>query len=164
MASIENIGSNLPPVDRLKQRDRVDSSRPGNVKQQGQADHLATTGLGEDTVEISSAAKQLAQSQGEVALFQDLLHSLRNEDPDKLSAIRQRIDDGEFDRPVVQEQVAETITQLPQFRALLEEPSDAPSSSQLTDSIQDRIRTGQYQTEEVLQQVAVNILNEIGAP
>lgn len=163
MAPIENIGNNLPPVDRVKQRERVDSSRPEKVKQQGQADNLAATGLRGDTVDISSAGKRLAESQGEVARFQDLLHSLRNEDPDKLSAIRQRIDDGEFNRPVVQEQVAETISQLSQFRVLLEEPSDAPSRSQLTGSIQDRIRAGQYQTEEVLEQVAVNILNEIGA-
>lgn len=163
MAPIENIGSNLPPVDRLKQRERVDSSRPEKVKQQGQADDLAATGLRGDTVEISSTAKKLAENQDEVARIQDLLHSLRNEDPDKLSAIRQRIDDGEFNRPVVQEQVAETISRLPQFRSLLEEPPDATSSSQLTGSIQDRIRAGQFQTEEVLQRVAVNILNEIGA-
>ena len=164
MAPIENIGSNLPPVDRLKQRDRVDSAHPEKVRQQGQADRLAAQGIRGDTVEISSTAKKLAESQDEVARFQDLLHNLRNEDPDKLSGRRQRIDEGEFNRPVVQAQVAETISQLPQFRSLLEGPSDAPSSSQLTGSIQDRIRAVRFQTEEVLQQVAVNILNEIGAP
>ena len=164
MAHIENIGGNPPPVDRLKQRDRVDSSRPGNVNQPGQADRLAAQGVRGDTVEISSTAKKLAGNQDEVARFQDLLHSLRNEDPDKLSALRQRIDEGEFNQPVVQSQMAETISQLPQFRGLLEGPSDAPSSSQLIGSVQDRIRSGQFQTEEVLQRVAVNILNEIGAP
>lgn len=163
MASIENIGSNLSSVDRLKQRDRVDASSSAKVKQQGQAADLSATELRGDTAEISSAGKKLAENQGEVARFQDLLHSLINEDPDKLSAIQQRIDEGEFNRPVIQEQVADTISQLPQFQALLEESPDIPSRSQLTGSIQDRIRAGQFQTEEVLQRVAVNILNEIGA-
>ena len=154
----------LPTVDGLKQRDRVDSDHPAKVRQQGQAERLAAQGIRGDTVEISSTAKKLAGSQDEVARFQDLLHSLRNEDPDKLSALRQRIDEGEFNQPVVQAQVAETISQLPQFRSLLEGPSDAPSSSQLTGSSQDRIRPGRCKTEEVRQQVAVSILNQIGTP
>ena len=164
MAPIENIGSNLPPVDRLKQRDRVGSARPEKGGQPGQVGPLAAQGSRGDKAESSTTAKKLAESQGEVARFQELLHSLRNEDPGKLSALRQRIDEGEFNLPVVQAQVAETIGRLPQFQSLLEKPSGAPPSRRLTNSIQDRISTGQFQTDEVLQQVAVNILNEIGAP
>lgn len=162
MAPIENIGNNLPPVDGAKQRNRVASSRSENIKQQGQAGNVASSGLRGDTVDISSAGRQLSESQNEVARFQDLLDGLRNVDSGKLSVIRQRIDAGEFDQPEVLDQVAQTINRLPQFRPLSEAPTLVPPELELAGSVQERIRSGQFQSDEVLQQVAVNILNEIG--
>jgi len=63
----------------------------------------------------------------------------------------------------VLESVAEAISNLPQFRALTESAPETPQTRELRGDIAQRIRSGQYESDEVLDRVAINILRDIGA-
>ena len=61
------------------------------------------------------------------------------------------------------DRVAEAIVTLPQFRSLAESTPEAPRSREIQGDIAARIRAGEYDTDEVLDKVAMNILRDMGA-
>jgi hypothetical protein len=97
---------------------------------------------------------------GDMARYQEMLGELKNENGDKVANVQERIAQGAYDEPVVLEKVAEAISDLPQFRALAE---GTPESRELQGDIAARIRRGEYNSEDVLERVAINILRDIGA-
>ncbi len=164
MAPIKNIVSDVVASERLKAQERVTTTRSGKAKKQGQARESATVESHGDTVNISTAARQLAETRGsQMARYQEMLQALKSDDGDKVQNVRQRIAQGEFNEPAVLESVAEAIGDLPQFRALTEGTPETPRTRELMGDIAQRIRSGQYESDEVLDRVAINILRDIGA-
>ena len=163
MAPIKNIVSDIASSERLRPQERVSTTRSGKAKKQGQARESATVESRGDTVNISTAARQLAETRGtQVAQYQEMLQALKSEDGDKVQNVQQRIAQGEFNEPAVLETVAEAISNLPQFRALTESAPETPRTRELRGDIAQRIRSGQYETDDVLDRVAINILRDIG--
>lgn len=164
MAPIKNIVGDVASPERLGQQERVSSTRPGKAKRQGQARESTAVESRGDTVDISSAARQLAETRdSQIARYQEMLQALRSENGDKLQSVRQRIAQGEFNEPAVLESVAEAISSLPQFRALSESAPETPRGRELMGDIAQRIRSGEYDSEDVLDRIAMNILRDIGA-
>jgi len=164
MAPIKNIVGDVSSTERLGQQERVSSTRSGKAKKQGQARESTAVESRGDTVDISSAARQLAETRdSQIARYQEMLQTLRNENGDELQSVRQRVAQGEFNEPAVLESVAEAISNLPQFRALSESAPETPQSRELTGAIAQRIRSGQYDSEEVLDRIAMNVLRDMGA-
>ncbi|UCD38492.1 MAG: flagellar biosynthesis anti-sigma factor FlgM [Fidelibacterota bacterium] len=163
MAPIKNIVSDVASTERLKQQERVSTTRTDKAKKQGSVRESTAAESRSDTVDISSTARELAEARrSDIARYQEMLGSLQNEDSEKLQGIRERIAQGEFNEPAVLERVAEAISDLPQFQALAE-GTPAPESRGIRGDIAARIRSGEYETEEVLDRVAMNILRDIGA-
>ena len=163
MAAVNNIGDSLNPVDRAKQQDRVQSSKADRAKRQGAPQRADSAAAPADSVDISSAAKQLAASDSDIARLQDQLQSLGQPDEARIADVRQRIENGDFEQPEVAEAVAETISGLPQFRNVPDESTGATRESADVNSISDRIQSGEFDSDQILERVAVNILNDIGA-
>lgn len=163
MVPIKNIGNTLPLTDRLKQRDRVDSPRHEKTSRTGSEPKSTGEVTDRDTINISSEAKQLAENPSEVAQFQDILHGLRNEDTGRIAQIREKITNGDFNRPEVLESVSTAISGLAQFSGIAERTGPAILSEAAVNSVSERIRSGHYQSDVVLQEVATNILADIGA-
>ncbi|MCH7575562.1 MAG: flagellar biosynthesis anti-sigma factor FlgM [Candidatus Marinimicrobia bacterium] len=163
MAPIHNIGGNIDPADRIRQQDKLQSSKSDRARQPvstGEAEASAP----KDSVNISPAAKELAAINGEVARAQAQLKALGQEDPARVEAIRDRIESGEFDEPEVSETVAGAIARLPQFSGLLDGPVAARSEERADLAlIGERIKSGEFNSAQVLEQVAANILSDIGA-
>ncbi len=163
MAPIKNIVSDVASSERLRPQERVSTTRAGKAKKQGQARESATVESQGDTVNISTAARQLAETRDtQLARYQEMLQSLKSEDGDKVQNVRQRIAQGEFNEPAVLEGVAEAISNLPQFRTLTESAPETPQTRELMGDIAQRIRSGQYDSDEVIDRVAINILRDIG--
>ncbi|MBA7655337.1 hypothetical protein ES703_63241 [subsurface metagenome] len=164
MAPIKNIVSDVSSTERLGHQERVSSTRSGKAKKQDQARESTAVESRGDTVDISSAARQLAETRdSQIARYQEMLQTLRNENGDELQSVRQRVAQGEFNEPAVLESVAEAISNLPQFRALTESAPETSRTRGLRGDIAQRIRSGQYETDDVLDRVAINILRDIGA-
>ncbi|UCH61698.1 MAG: flagellar biosynthesis anti-sigma factor FlgM [Fidelibacterota bacterium] len=164
MAPIKNIVGDVPSPERLKPQDRVSTTRSDKAKKQGQARESATVESRGDTVNISTAARQLAETRDtQMAQYQDMLQALKSEDGDKVKNVQQRIAQGEFNEPAVLESVAEAISNLPQFQALTESAPETSRTRELRGDIAQRIRSGEYESDDVLDRVAINILRDIGA-
>ena len=163
MAPIKNIVSDVASSERLKPQERVSTTRSGKAKKQGQARESATVESHGDTVNISTAARQLAETRGsQMARYQEMLQALKSDDGDKVQNVRQRIAQGEFNEPAVLDGVAEAISNLPQFQALTEGAPETPQTRELMGDIAQRIRSRQYDSDEVIDRVAINILRDIG--
>ena len=163
MAPIKNIGQDVASSERLRQQGRVSSERSEKAKKQGQAQESAKAESPRDTVDISSTARQLAETRSsDTARFQELLANL-NANGEKTQSVRARIDLGEFNRPEVLESVAEAIGNLPSFRALATSPAASPDSRGVLGAIAQRARSGDYNSDDVLDKVAINILRDLGA-
>lgn len=161
MAPIGNIGDNLNPADRIRPQDKLESSRADRAR--GKTSAPAAEGTPRaDSIDISPAGRELANVDLEISRARQELRELSARDEGRVAELRARIEEGEFDRPEVSVTVAETIVNLPQFRAL-SEPSPAPRSERVdVAAIAERVNSGQFNTDQVLEQVAVNILNDIG--
>ena len=163
MAPIKNIGHDVAAAERLRQQERLSSTRSEKAQKQGQAQESTKTGSPQDTVDISSTARQLAETRtSDTARYQELLANLEA-NGEKTRSIRARIDQGDFNRPEVLESVAESISNLPSFRNLAASPAASPDSRGILGAIARRIRSGDYNSDEVLDKVAINILRDIGA-
>ena len=163
MAPISNIDGNINPADRVRQQEKLQSSKSDRARQASTSGDVGAT-ASRDSVNISPAAKELAASDGEVARAQAHLQALRQEDSAKIAEIRGRLEAGEFDEPEVTEFVANTIARLPQFSALVDGPVAARSEPRPDlKAIAGRIETGEFNSSQVLEQVASNILTDIGA-
>lgn len=161
MAPIKNIVSDVASSERLRQQERVSSTRSEKAKKQGSTKESAPAEPRKDKVDISSTARELAESRrSDMARYQEMLGALKSEDGEKLANVQERIAQGAYEEPAVLERVAESIANLPQFRALAE---GAPESREVQGDIAARIRRGEYDSEEVLERVAINILRDIGA-
>ncbi len=166
MTPIKNIVADITSTDHIKQQERVSSTRSGKSKSQGQVRESSTVESRGDTVDISSTARQLAETRDtQMARYQEMLHDLGNEEENgqQVQNVRQRIAQGEFNEPAVLESVAEAISGLPQFAALSENAPEEPGSRQVMGDIAQRIRSGEYDSEDVLERTAMNILRDIGA-
>ncbi len=162
MAPIKNIANDIGSSERLRQQDRVSSPQSGKAKRQGQVKEDAPVEARKDSVDISSAGRELAQTRStETARYQELLASLSDGDGEKTQRIRSRIAQGEFDKPEVLESVAGAISNLPAFRSFASAPASA-DSREVLGAIAKRVRDGEYNSDEVLGRVAVNILKDIG--
>ena len=163
MAPVNNIGNNINPADRLKQQERVQTARTERGRQSSAAKETQSSAASPDSVNISSEAQQLAASGGEISRIQEQLGALREENSGQIAELRGRIEAGDFDRPEITAAVAETISSLPPFRALQDEPQEIPREPVDLAAIELRVRSGQFDSDQVLEQVATNILNDIGA-
>lgn len=164
MTPIKNIVSDIASSERLKQQERVAPTRTDKTKKQQPAQKSATVEPRKDTVDISSTAREMAETRGsDVARYQEMLSSMRNDESEKLQTVRQRIAEGTYNEPAVLDRVAEAIVTLPQFRAMAESTPEAPKSREIQGDIAARIRAGEYDTDEVLDKVAMNILRDMGA-
>ena len=164
MAPIKNIVGDVASTESLRHQERVSSTRSGKAKKQGQVREGAAVEPRGDSVSISTAARELAETRdSQTARYQEMLQALRNENGDELQSVRQRVAQGEFNEPAVLESVAGAISNLPQFRALSESAPKTPQSRELLGAIAQRIRSGQYDSEEVLDRIAMNVLRDIGA-
>ncbi len=160
MAPINNIGSGLP-ADRVRQQDRVNTRKGDKVQERaGNAERISPDAP-KDSVDISPAALRLAEESHEVARFQQILHSIQEEEHPELDQVRARIAQGEFNRPEVFEQVADAIASLPPFAEA--DSIDASDRAAQIAALQQRVESGQYDSDRVIQQVASNILRDIGA-
>ena len=161
MAPIKNIGPVNP--ERLREQERVRESRSGQVKRQGRTDEAAASTSRADSVDISPTAQRMAETSSDVSRFQDVLQSYRAENTEQVAEIRQRAAAGEFDQPEVLEKVSEAIMMLPNFVTASETAAPAPRSEEELQSIQSRIQSGGYQTDQILEQIATSIIRDIGA-
>ena len=163
MGPVKNIGNDVAASERLRQQERVSSGRSEKAKQQGQAQEGAPAKPVRDTVDISTTARQLAETRStDTARYQELLANL-TANGEKTRSVRARIDRGDFDRPEVLESVAEAIGNLPSFRALATSPAASPDSRGILGAIAQRARSGDYNSDDVLDKVAINILRDLGA-
>ena len=162
MAPINNIGSGLP-ADRVRQQDQV-TTRKGEKAQAGAGNtERIPSDAPKDSVDISPAALRLAEETHEVAKFQQILHSLREEERPELEDVRARVEQGDYDRPEVFERVAEAISNLPPFAEIAEDDSvDSSERAAQIAAVQQRVESGQYESDRVIQKVASNILRDIG--
>ncbi len=162
MAPIKNIAHDIGSTERLRQQDRVSSPKSGKTTKQGQVKEDAPVEARKDSVAISSAGRELAQTRSTAtARYQELLASLKNGDGEKTQRVRSRIAQGEFDKPEVLESVAAAISNLPTFRSLASAPPTG-DSREVLGAIAKRVRDGAYNSDEVLGRVATNILKDIG--
>ncbi|MFC1746875.1 flagellar biosynthesis anti-sigma factor FlgM [Candidatus Neomarinimicrobiota bacterium] len=162
MVPIKNIGNSLPQqTERLKERDRIQPARPENTRS-GSNVSKPDEVTAKDSVSISSEAKQLAEKQSEVSQFQNLLQGLGPADSNRIEDIRTRVNAGEFDSPEVLAGVSEAISRLPQFSEVDRSSGSQNLNEATISAFAERIRSGQYQTDGVLQQVASGILSDIG--
>ncbi len=162
MAPVNNIGSGLPP-DRVRQQDRVNTRKGEKVPEGAKGAERITPDAAKDSVDISPAGIRLAEESNEVAKFQQILRSIELEERPELEEVRARIDQGEFDRPEVFEQVADAIASLPPFAEIAEVDNiDASERAAQIAAVQQRVESGQYDSDRVIQQVASNILRDIG--
>jgi len=162
MAPVNNIGNNINPAERLKQQERVQTAQSERSRKSSATSETQSSAAPRDSVNISSAAQQLAAG-GEISRIQEQLGALREEDSARIAELRKRIESGEFDRPEITAAVAETISSLPHFRAIGFEPQVISREPADLAAIETRVRSGQFDSDEVLDQVATNILNDIGA-
>ncbi|MEE9466313.1 MAG: hypothetical protein V3W14_12165 [Candidatus Neomarinimicrobiota bacterium] len=164
MAPIKNIINDITSSERLRQQERVSSTQSEKAQKRGQVQEGTTVESRQDKVDISAAARELAETRSsDVARYREMLQSLRNEEGDHIGVVRERVTQGEYDRPEVLEEVADTISRLPQFQALAESAPERPQTKELTGAIAQRIRSGQYDSDQVLERVAMNILRDMGA-
>jgi hypothetical protein len=159
MAPINNIGSGLP-ADRVRQQDQVNTRKGDKVRERAGSAERVASDAPKDSVDISPAALRLAEGSQEVARFQQILHSLQEEERPELDQVRARIAQGEYDRPEVFEQVADAIASLPPFAEA--DNVDASERAAQVAEVQQRVESGQYDSDRVIQQVASNILRDIG--
>ena len=132
MTPIKNIVQDITSANQLREQERVQSSKTQKLKREGQTKEAdAAKSAASDSVNISPAARQLAESQSEVARYQEQLQALREESNGRIAQIRERISQGEFDQPQVLEGVAEAIVRLPQFQSLAEQGTEAPRSREV---------------------------------
>ncbi|MCH8326946.1 MAG: flagellar biosynthesis anti-sigma factor FlgM [Candidatus Marinimicrobia bacterium] len=163
MVPIHNIGGNVDPAGRIRQQEKLQSSKSDRARQASSTGEAGASAP-RDSVDISPAAKELAAVNGEVARAQAHLRSLGEEDPARVEAIRGRIAEGEFDEPEVSDFVAGAIARLPQFSALADGPVVARSEERADlEIISERVKSGEFNSAQVLEQVAANILSDIGA-
>jgi hypothetical protein len=164
MTPIKNIVSDIASSERLKQQERVSPTRTDKTKKQEQPTREgAAVEPRKDTVDISTTARELAETRGnDVARYQEVLAALRNNESEKMQVARQRIAEGAYNEPAVLERVADAIVTLPQFRSLAPSAPE-PGSREVQGDVAARIRSGEYDTEEVLDKVAMNILRDMGA-
>ena len=80
MAPIHNIGGNIDPADRIRQQDKLQSSKSGRARQPVSTGEAGASAP-KDSVNISPAAKELAAINGELARAQAQLLALGQEDP-----------------------------------------------------------------------------------
>ncbi len=163
MAPVHNIGNNINPAERLKEQERVQTARSQRGGKSSASSDVQSSVAPRDSVSISSAAQQLAAGGSEISRIQEQLGALREEDSARIAVLRERIESGEFERPEITAAVAETISSLPHFRALQYEPQDIPREPIDLVAVETRVRSGQFESDQVLDQVATNILNDIGA-
>ncbi|MCK4577872.1 MAG: flagellar biosynthesis anti-sigma factor FlgM [Candidatus Marinimicrobia bacterium] len=162
MTPIKNIGDPLSSADKVREQERLRESQSSKVRKDSSVEQSSTTER-PDSVNISSAARRLAESTTEVSRFQQSLDSLREPDAARLEELRQRIESGEFERPEVIDRLADSILRLPQFESGSSDSAVAPRSEEELKAVAERVRSGDYETEVVLQRVASSILNDIGA-
>lgn len=164
MAPIKNIVSDIASTERLKQQEQVAQTRTDKTKKQQSTREGAAVEPRKDTVDISSTARELAQTRGsDVARYQEMLAGMRNDESEKMQTVRQRVAEGAYNEPAVLEKVADAIVTLPQFRSLAESAPETPRSREILGDVAARIRAGEYDTEDVLDKVAMNILRDLGA-
>ena len=164
MTPIKNIASDVASSERVRQQERVSTSRSDKAKKQAPATESAKVESRKDTVDISSAARQLAETRtSETARYQAILATFKGGNGQKARNVQARIAQGEFDKPEVLESVADAISNLPQFRSLATGALASADSRGVLGAIAQRIRSGQYNSDEVLDRVAMNILRDIGA-
>ncbi|MFC1481113.1 hypothetical protein ACFL6E_02580 [Candidatus Neomarinimicrobiota bacterium] len=162
MTPVNNIGSGLP-ADQVRQQDRVNTRKGEKVPESTGSGERIAADAAKDSVDISPAALRLAEESQEVARFQQILRSIQEEERPELDQVRARIVQGEFNRPEVIEQVAGAIASLPPFAEFAEADNvDASAREAQIAAVQQRVESGQYDSDRVIQQVASNILRDIG--
>jgi len=164
MAPIKNIVQDIASSERLRQQERISQTRADKTKKGSQAREGASVESRQDKVDISSAARELAETRGsDTARYQEMLAALRSENGDRIRDVQERIAQGEFNQPEVLAKVAQAISDLPQFRALSGGAPAGPESRGLRGDLAQRIRSGMYNSDEVLDRIAMNVLRDIGA-
>ena len=117
----------------------------------------------QDSVAISGAAKKLAESHGKIGQYRDQLRSIQEQNATRVAQVKQKVVQGAYNNPKVLEDVAATISRLPHFRSLANKSAqDTAQRRELLGSIAERVRSQSYDSSDILDKVAVKIINEFG--
>ena len=158
MAPINNIPDRIPGADRLRQERVERTTRPADL---GKSESSAPARQ-PDQVQISTQARELAQqSSDEIARYQAELQGLASADPARINQLRERIERGDFDQTAVIERVADSLLRLPVFDAVTG-TTDATGTQPDLEAVSARVAEGVYRSNDILDVVARQVINEIG--
>lgn len=161
--------NNIPGlIQELKKFEKEDELRRIDIKKESGKEKISDTktSSGVDNVKISTAGKKLLRQKMEISRYLDEIKNLETKSQKEIQNVQQKIADDYYSKTEVLNKIAESIIKLPTFQNIVKKNTTKDSGNVLSKldedrlaEIQERIKKGKYNTQEVIDVIAERILN-----
>lgn len=161
--------NNIPGLPQeLKRFEKEDELRRVDTKKESGKGKISDSksSNGVDKVKISTAGKKLLQQKMEISRYLNEIKNLETKSQKEIQNVQQKIANDYYSKTEVINKIAESIIKLPTFQNIVKKNTKKDSGnvlSKLDDDrlaeIQEKIKKGKYNTQEVIDVIAEQILN-----